>query len=55
MYVHVCKRETLREAYRLATQNNGAPGSEGVTFRAIEAGDVGMVLQHLREELVTQT
>ena len=25
LYVHVCKRETLREAYRLAKRNNGAP------------------------------
>ena len=55
LYVHVCKLETLREAYRLAKQNNGAPGSDGVTFMAIEAGDVGMFLQHLRDELVTQT
>ena len=27
LYVHVCKMETLREAYRLAKANNGAPGS----------------------------
>jgi RNA-directed DNA polymerase len=29
LYVHVCKLETLREAYRLAKQNNGAPGIDG--------------------------
>jgi RNA-directed DNA polymerase len=40
LYVHVCKLDTLREAYRLAKQNNGAPGSDGVTFAAIEAGGV---------------
>ena len=28
LYVHVCKLDTLREAYRLAKQNNGAPGSD---------------------------
>ena len=28
LYVHVCKLETLREAYRLAKQNNGAPGMD---------------------------
>ena len=37
MYVHVCKMETLREAYALAQNNDGAPGSDGVTFAAIEA------------------
>ena len=31
LYVHVCQRETLREAYRLAKRNNGAPGIDGVT------------------------
>lgn len=30
LYVHVCKMETLREAYTLAKQNNGAPGVDGV-------------------------
>ena len=35
LYVHVCKRETLRESYRLAKKNNGAPGIDGVTFDAI--------------------
>ena len=34
LYVHVCKLETLREAYRLAKNNNGAPGMDGVTFEA---------------------
>ena len=37
LYVHVCKTETLYEAYRLAKRNNGAPGLDGVTFEAIEA------------------
>src|SRR6266536_846597 len=27
LYVHVCKRETLREAYLLAKANDGAPGN----------------------------
>ncbi len=40
LYVHVCKRETLYEAYRLAKKNNGAPGIDGVTFEALE-GVVG--------------
>jgi hypothetical protein len=36
IYVHVCKMETLWEAYRMARSNNGAPGIDGVTFEAIE-------------------
>jgi RNA-directed DNA polymerase len=36
LYGHVCKRETLREAYRLAKANHGAPGIDGVTFEAVE-------------------
>jgi len=54
LYVHVCKLETLREAYRLAKQNNGASGSDGVTFETIEAGGVAAFLQLLRDELLTQ-
>src|SRR4051794_41861614 len=41
LYVHVCKMETLHEAYLLAKKNNGAPGIDGVTFEAIEAGGGG--------------
>jgi RNA-directed DNA polymerase len=55
LYVHVCKLETLHEAYRLAHQNNGAPGSDGVTFKAIEAEGVEAFLQLLRDELLTHT
>ena len=36
LYVHVCKLETLRQAYKLAKKNNGAPGVDGLTFKAIE-------------------
>ena len=50
--VHVCKRETLWEAYRLAKRNNGAPGIDGVTFEAIEAEGLEEFLEQLREELV---
>ena len=51
LYVHVCKLETLREAYRLAKNNNGAPGMDGVTFEAIEAAGFEAWLQQLRDEL----
>jgi RNA-directed DNA polymerase len=52
LYVHVCKRETLREAYALAKKNDGAPGSDGVTFEAIEAQGVEAFLEQIADELV---
>jgi len=55
LYVHVCKEETLREAYKLAKKNDGAPGIDGVTFEAIEAGGVENFLQQIRDELITNT
>ena len=55
LYVHVCKPETLQAAYALAKQNNGAPGIDGVTFEAIEAGGAERFLAELRDELVART
>lgn len=55
LYVHVCKPETLRVAYDLAEANDGAPGSDGVTFEAIEAGGVEAFLAQLRGELVSRS
>jgi len=51
LYVHVCKTETLREAYALAKKNDGAPGTDGVTFEAIEAQGVEAFLEQIRGEL----
>ena len=55
LYVHVCKPETMQVAYTLAKQNNGAPGIDGVTFEASEAGGVERFLADLRDELVART
>jgi RNA-directed DNA polymerase len=55
LYVHICKRETLREAYRMAKANDGAPGIDGVTFQAVEAEGTEQFLDQLREELVQRT
>src|SRR5580765_4821379 len=55
LYVHVCKMETLREAYRMARSNGGAPGIDGVTFEAIEESGAESFLGQIREELVTNT
>ena len=52
LYVHVCKLETLQEAYLMAKSNNGAPGIDGVTFAAIEQGGVEGFLAQIRNELV---
>src|SRR6201987_1893413 len=55
LYVHVCKMETLQEAYRMAKENDGAPGIDGVTFEAIEEGGVESFLRQIRDELITNT
>jgi RNA-directed DNA polymerase len=51
LYVHVCKMETLREAYKMAKRNNGAPGIDGVTFEAIEESGEEAFLEGIRDEL----
>src|SRR6202451_3749127 len=55
LYVHVCKIETLREAYQMARSNGGAPGIDGVTFEAIEESGAESFLMQIRDELVTNT
>ena len=55
LYVHVCKMETLHEAYALAKENDGVPGVDGVTFEAIEAHGVEVFLEQIRDELVGRT
>src|ERR1700691_4360585 len=55
LYVHVCKVETLREAYQMARSNGGAPGIDGVTFETIEESGAESFLAQIRDELVTNT
>ena len=55
LYVHVCKLETLQEAYAMAKRNNGAPGIDGVTFAAIEEAGLERFLDELRDELCSET
>jgi RNA-directed DNA polymerase len=55
LYVHVCKMETLHEAYQLAKKNDGAPGIDGITFEAIEESGVEGYLKQIRDELVNNT
>lgn len=55
LYVHVLKEETLREAYQMAKENDGAPGIDGVTFEAIDESGVESFLGGIRAELVSRT
>jgi RNA-directed DNA polymerase len=55
LYVHVCKMETLREAYAMAKKKDGAPGVDGVTFEAIEAEGTECFLEQIRDDLVRRT
>jgi RNA-directed DNA polymerase len=55
LYVHVCKRETLSEAYALAKENDGAPGSDGVSFEAIEESGVEAFLEQIQSELLQRS
>src|SRR5437762_13851380 len=55
LYVHVCRMETLYDAYLTAKENDGAPGTDGVTFEAIEESGVEDFLRQIRDELITST
>src|SRR5438552_8294260 len=55
IYVHVCKMETLQEAYWMAKSNDGAPGIDGVTFEAIEESGRESFLKQIQSELVQHT
>ena len=47
--------ETIRQAYKLAKVNNGAPGIDGVTFEAIQEAGLDDFLSKIRDELVSCT
>jgi RNA-directed DNA polymerase len=55
LYTHVWKLDVLREAYRLAKENDGAPGEDGVTFAQVEAEGVEDLLEDLSRELREKT
>src|SRR4030095_1576550 len=50
-YVQSCKMETLHEASRMAKENDGAPGIDGVTFEALEESGVESFLKQIRDRL----
>jgi RNA-directed DNA polymerase len=51
LYCHITKPEVLREAYRLARANKGAPGIDGKSFKEIEAEGLEGFLEGIRQEL----
>jgi RNA-directed DNA polymerase len=53
IFVHICKAETLLEAYRIAKRNGGAPGIDGQSFDDIESAGLAAFLAELREDLIT--
>jgi len=55
LYGHLCKIETLHEAYQMAKSNDGAPGIDGVTFEAIEESGGEGFLRQIQDELVNNT
>jgi RNA-directed DNA polymerase len=55
MFVHVTKLDTLREAYRLAELNGGAPGADGVTFGQVEQGGLDAFLLAIQTDLRNRT
>ena len=55
LYVHVCKPETIREAYEMARRNGGAAGIDGMTFEAIEEAGRDGFLAGIRDALLDGT
>ena len=55
LYDKIYREDILRHAYALARSNAGAPGTDGMTFAAIEASGLERWLAGLREELISKT
>src|SRR5215831_11253882 len=55
LYDKIYREDILRHAYALARANAGAPGTDQMTFAAIEASGLERWLARLREELVSKT
>jgi RNA-directed DNA polymerase len=55
LYDKIYREDILRHGYALARANAGAPGTDGMTFAAIEASGLDSWLAGLREELISKT
>jgi RNA-directed DNA polymerase len=53
IFVHITKMETLREAYRIAKSNGGAPGIDNRTFDDIESSGLEEFLSAIRDDLLS--
>ncbi len=53
IFVHIAKMETLKEAYRIAKRNGGAPGIDGLTFDDIEKAGHDEFLLSIRNDLLS--
>src|ERR1700730_2203973 len=55
LYDKIYREDIFRHAYAVARPNAGAPGTDGMTFAAIEASGPESWLAGLREELISKT
>jgi RNA-directed DNA polymerase len=57
LYGHIGRCDTLEAAWDHVRANKGAPGVDGVTLQAVEAGDGGVAkfLAEIRQSLLTHT
>jgi group II intron reverse transcriptase/maturase len=55
IFVHMAKKETLKEAYRISKGNGGAPGIDGQSFADIEASGLDQFLDDIRQDLLRGT
>ncbi|GAB3349639.1 group II intron reverse transcriptase/maturase [Arachidicoccus ginsenosidivorans] len=51
LYVHVCKFETLEEAYKLVKANGGSPGIDQISFAQVEKSNRGKFLWEIETAL----
>ncbi len=51
----ICRADVIEEAYRRCRANGGAPGADGVTFKAIDASGRERWLESVRTELENGT
>jgi len=55
LYDKVYRKDILEYAYRLVKTNKGAPGVDGITFKAVEEQGVERYLEQIAEELRNKT
>jgi len=51
LYGHIAAKDTLNEAWKRVSRNNGSPGVDGVSIRQVEAEGVESFLEEIEREL----